>query len=1247
MNNRISTKVNLGCGQRIHSQWINIDFKSKNSEVITHDLCKGLPFESNSCDVVYHSHLLEHFAKSYAQIFLNNCYRVLKPDGIIRVVVPDLETIARLYLILLEKSLKGDQEAQKRYEWIILELFDQMVRNASGGAMLDYWRQNPIPAENFIIERLGSEVKNSIARIRSNPDANIQPTAPPVHPLDPHKTGQFRLSGEVHQWMYDRYSLGKLLQEAGFDDIKVCKADESRIPDFNSYLLDIEPDGSVRKPDSLFMEAKKPNLSRSIDVENTLSERPSTGITENQLHAPENDHGLKILHLCTLDHGGAGAAALRLHLGLLGQGIDSKMLVLYARSGTSEVHETPTKQGHQSQESWKYIYNHWLKVLREHPNRPDGLEFFTDISSDAILADHPLLKQADIIHLHWIPGLFEVQAMPALFYGKRIIWTLHDQNPFTGGCHFAGECRKFESHCHSCPQLGSQIDQDLSFFQWNAKNNAYRNLDLKIVTPSRWLATEATSSSLFSDRRITVIPYGLQLGIFQPRPNSNLREAHGLSDKDLVILFGAHAHTRRKGFEHLQALLEVIPPYLQGKRVVVTAFGHISKDLTSRIPVLELGFVADPHKLAEFYSMADAYVLPSIEDNLPNTVLEALACGTPVVGFDIGGMPDMVRHGINGWLTTLGDIDGLVQGIMWARKFGADARDAIATDARQRFNAGLQATRYLTLYQKNAENLRDGACDAPALPIPLCTPKHFSHFAYAKKSHFEAFRGLDTALYGKPVDHAQCDLKRYQDLLVLTFITATIPQGSKILEIGGGNSRILAHLADRYECWNVDKFEGLGNGPKALPQKGYRIIRDYLGNNNPELPDNHFDLVFSISALEHTPDDENLFENIVNDMHRILKHGGTNLHLFNVVFKRDGFWTNPFLTYLFEQTSPSYPMPDSDKMRVDPDLYTMGKSAYDRTWKKIVGKPYEECGQPSSVNILWRKPLADTKREQLPEASTQRSPEILIPKTPLTISMVTPSFNQAQFLEECIDSILGQGYPKLEYIVMDGGSTDGSAKIIKKYEKHLKYWQSKKDDGQYWAVDKGFQMTSGSIMTWLNSDDRLFPYTFKLMAELFSADENRHWITGLINHIDAKSKMTFIAKDAPKYSRFKYLCKEYANPFIQQEGTFWSRRLWEKSGGYISTEYKLAGDLELWTRFFRHDVIHVVNCPTGSYRKYGNQKAQLFYDEYIQEAEMVIDNEIIEYESGMFVFMPIPPVTITLQASIKPLDPNANMEIKD
>jgi ubiquinone/menaquinone biosynthesis C-methylase UbiE len=262
--NETPVMLNLGCGRRYHKDWKNIDFQSSGPDVMGHNLCLGIPVPDESCDVVYHSHVLEHFPKRFAPEFLKECYRALKPGGIIRVVQPDLEQLVRLYLHALEKSLQGDPEAQKRYEWIMIELFDQMVRNRPGGEMLEYWRQNPMPAEAFVVERCGSEVLGALQHIRSR----AQPVGFVQDPYllatrnkdesEIKKMAMFRMSGEVHQWMYDRYSLMKLLENAGLERIKTCRADESDIPDFNTYQLDVEPNGKVRKPDSFFMEAHKP-----------------------------------------------------------------------------------------------------------------------------------------------------------------------------------------------------------------------------------------------------------------------------------------------------------------------------------------------------------------------------------------------------------------------------------------------------------------------------------------------------------------------------------------------------------------------------------------------------------------------------------------------------------------------------------------------------------------------------------------------------------------------------------------------------------------------------------------------------------------------------------------------------------------------------------------------------------------------------------------------------------------------------
>lgn len=245
--------LNLGCGNRFHKEWINLDFKSNSKFVQEFDLHEELPFDDESIDAIYSSHVLEHFSKCEAPKFLQRCFRVLKKGGILRVVVPDLEQLVRNYIAFLEKAKDGDKDSQEKYEWSMIELFDQMVRNYSGGEMFEYWKQNPMPQEEFVIKRLGFEVKNALLNIRK---VNMKPIANCVKKSS-YEVGKFRLSGEVHQWMYDEYSLSNLLKNIGFVDIKRVSADQSKIADFNSYLLDVEHDGSVRKPDSLFIEAKK------------------------------------------------------------------------------------------------------------------------------------------------------------------------------------------------------------------------------------------------------------------------------------------------------------------------------------------------------------------------------------------------------------------------------------------------------------------------------------------------------------------------------------------------------------------------------------------------------------------------------------------------------------------------------------------------------------------------------------------------------------------------------------------------------------------------------------------------------------------------------------------------------------------------------------------------------------------------------------------------------------------------------
>jgi glycosyltransferase involved in cell wall biosynthesis len=255
--------------------------------------------------------------------------------------------------------------------------------------------------------------------------------------------------------------------------------------------------------------------------------------------------------------------------------------------------------------------------------------------------------------------------------------------------------------------------------------------------------------------------------------------------------------------------------------------------------------------------------------------------------------------------------------------------------------------------------------------------------------------------------------------------------------------------------------------------------------------------------------------------------------------------------------------------------------------------------------------------------------KITLPK----ISIITPSYNQGEFLEECIDSILSQNYPNLEYIIMDGGSTDNSVEIIKKYEKYLTYWQSQPDNGQYAAVNDGFKKTTGEIMTWLNSDDKYHPNAFLKVAYIFNTFSHIEWLSGRPTIWDKNGNLVSIEDLRGGWSREKYLQKHYDSPFIQQETVFWRRSLWDRAGGHLRTDIALAGDLELWMRFFRLAQLYPVEALIGGYRRYGDQRAQLFLDKYIAEAERILDEEIASHKKGTDKRLLPPPPIVNINVS--------------
>lgn len=209
------------------------------------------------------------------------------------------------------------------------------------------------------------------------------------------------------------------------------------------------------------------------------------------------------------------------------------------------------------------------------------------------------------------------------------------------------------------------------------------------------------------------------------------------------------------------------------------------------------------------------------------------------------------------------------------------------------------------------------------------------------------------------------------------------------------------------------------------------------------------------------------------------------------------------------------------------------------------------------------------------------------------ISIVTPSFNQAEFLEQTIRSVLDQNYPNLEYVVIDGGSTDGSVDIIKKYADRLTYWVSEKDKGQYDAINKGFSHTTGGIMGWINSSDIHYPWTLQILAEVFGSMEKVEWISGMhtnLSHGTAPQRI-----ECPKQRNiYDFVGGKYK--WLQQESIFWKRDLWDKAGGQLDLNVGLAGDFNLWLKFFSHSRLYYVNTILGGFRFHEVRRGNNIYE---------------------------------------------------
>lgn len=409
---------------------------------------------------------------------------------------------------------------------------------------------------------------------------------------------------------------------------------------------------------------------------------------------------MKILMLNTFDEiGGAARAASRLLWGERRQGIDSRLLV---------QHKTGAAEGVICHAGGLRRLARRMKMalgtlpVRRYPNAPEN-NF-----SPAMLPDHLVAEIAavnpDIAHLHWLgAGFLRLETLGRL--NKPLVWTLHDSWAFTGGCHVPFDCTRYRQTCGVCPVLGSSRENDLSRRVWRRKAQAWRDLDLTLVAPSRWLADCARSSSLFRDARVEVIPNGLETDLFRPLDKKASRDRLGLPQNRKIILFGAirAVSDRNKGMHLLLPALRS----LASRRTDLMALTFNAFDQADPVdpgmPVTAFGQIRDDEKLAAVYSAADVFVVPSIQEAFCQTAVEAMACGTPVVAFGATGLLDVVEHGKCGYLAEPYEVEDLARGIAWIlddqerhHRLSGQARRKVEAE----FNIEKVAQSYARLYNQ-------------------------------------------------------------------------------------------------------------------------------------------------------------------------------------------------------------------------------------------------------------------------------------------------------------------------------------------------------------------------------------------------------------------------------------------------------------------------------------------------------------------------------------------------------------------
>ena len=403
--------------------------------------------------------------------------------------------------------------------------------------------------------------------------------------------------------------------------------------------------------------------------------------------------------------GGAAVACSRLMEALKNNGIKAKMLV--RNKQTDQITVVPLAKNWLL--IWKFV---WERIVIWSANRFKKHNLFAvDIANTGTdITSLPEFQQADIIHLHWInQGMLSLKNIRKILdSGKPVVWTMHDMWPCTGICHHARTCDRYHTECHHCPFIyggGGKSDLSHRVFHW--KKDLYSTHHITFVACSQWLEAQARQSALLTGQTILNIPNPINTNLFRPHSKPKARQRCNLPAEGNLMLFGSVKITdKRKGIDYFIEscrLLAEQHPELRDTLGVV-AFGNQSQQLKDLLPfrVYSMEYVKDEHRLVDIYNAVDLFVTPSLEENLPNTIMEAMACGIPCVGFNVGGIPEMIDHLHNGYVAQYRSADDFANGIYWilTEPSYASLSEQANRKAVSHYSESIIAKRYIDIYNK-------------------------------------------------------------------------------------------------------------------------------------------------------------------------------------------------------------------------------------------------------------------------------------------------------------------------------------------------------------------------------------------------------------------------------------------------------------------------------------------------------------------------------------------------------------------